>query len=744
MPAAAAGRARAKAASPEDEAAMAKGARRATPAYTAGLPIVVCTSALLAWLGHWLVPIDSWLHLQRVRADAVWLDGAGADQALQPIGILPVALLLAALGVAFAWASERLSGKRLVSALAAVAVSAEMAAFAIYAFTPFVMPTAAFDLAVAGFAGIVLLRAVVRATLRFFGLGDDDRSRSMLDQVVADSFAGMVIVDERGRVEAASRSASEMLGQTAKGELVGRWLSEIAPPELVDACRLAIVDLDGGQWRRDDPSEMRIRVNEWQTKTVEYVATPSRVPGPRGDGHARGRLVCCLTLRDVTEQREAQTRLAYIANFDPVTGLANRRQFNEHLARILGGPGGDRCAVICLDLDRFKNVNDTLGHRTGDLLLKQVAERSRAGTRPNDLVARLGGDEYAIVLADHGSEAEIGSFTQGLIDRLGQPYEIQGHRVIIGASAGVAFAWLGKSALELMKNADTALYRAKAEGGNCFRAFEPSMNASLRARQALELDCWDALEHRQFSLAYQPQVNLADGRFTGVEALLRWNHPKRGAVSPAEFIPVAEDTGMIELLGAWVLREACATVAHWPGDLKVAVNVSPVQFQRGDLVAAVSEALRESNLPPDRLDLEITESLFVTPKGSVKSAIEALRRIGVSFSLDDFGTGYSSLSYLRKFPVNKIKIDKSFVQGIPQDREALAVIRAVAALAQNLGIRMNAEGVEEESQVHLLKMLGCTEGQGYLFGKPQPAEEIAKLVAAQIAPTTTPWRLAAS
>jgi EAL domain-containing protein (putative c-di-GMP-specific phosphodiesterase class I) len=293
---------------------------------------------------------------------------------------------------------------------------------------------------------------------------------------------------------------------------------------------------------------------------------------------------------------------------------------------------------------------------------------------------------------------------------------------------------MGKSGQELMKDADTALYRAKAEGGNCYRLFEPSMDAALRGRQALELDCWDALEHDQFALVYQPQVDLTTGRITGVETLLRWNHPTRGPISPVEFIPVVEDTGMIEILGAWVLREACIEVAHWPGELKVAVNVSPIQFQRGDLVKTVEEALRVSNLPPERLDLEITESLFVTQNAAVTTAVNALRAMGVSFSLDDFGTGYSSLSYLRHFPVNKIKIDKSFVQGIPQDRQALAVIRAVSTLAQNLGIRMNAEGIEEEAQVHLLRMLGCNEGQGYFFSKPKPAADILKMVESESTP----------
>ncbi len=715
---------------------------RVAPERIAGKSIIIGATADNV---HDMVAVPRFGMMHRAVVDAVTADAALQGRLLRPMGAFPLTLLLVALGLAFAFASERITWTSMLAGLATTGLGLEVAALGLQLFTPVVLQTAGIDIALLVLAIVVAGREGWTRALDFFGVDHGDGAPTMFDHVVSDSFAGMVIVDERGRIEAASRSASSMLSNTGTGELTGRWLSELGPPELGEACRAAIANLDGGQWLREEPADIKIRVNEWTTRIIEYVATPSRIGGVSTDGsHARDRFVCCLQLRDVTEQREAVTRLAYIANFDPVTGLANRRQFNEHLARVLGGPTGDRCAVICLDLDRFKNVNDTLGHRSGDLLLKQVAERSRAGTHQNDLVARLGGDEYAVVLADHGSEAEIGKFTQAMIDRLAQPYEIQGHRVIIGASAGVAFAWLGKSALELMKNADTALYRAKAEGGNCFRTFEPSMNAALRARQALELDCWDAFEHGQFSLVYQPQVDLSDGHMIGVEALLRWNHPKRGWVSPVDFIPVAEDTGMIELLGAWVLKEACRTVANWPGELKIAVNVSPVQFQRGDLVAAVNEALRVSNLPPERLDLEITESLFVTPKNTVSDAIDALRRIGVKFSLDDFGTGYSSLSYLRKFPVNKIKIDKSFVQGIPQDREALAVIRAVATLAQNLGIRMNAEGIEEEPQVHLLRMLGCTEGQGYFFGKPMSADDIARRIDAETNKAAAPWRLAAS
>jgi diguanylate cyclase (GGDEF)-like protein len=380
-------------------------------------------------------------------------------------------------------------------------------------------------------------------------------------------------------------------------------------------------------------------------------------------------------------------------------------------------------------LDRFKNVNDTLGHKHGDLLLRAVAERTEELIGPGDLAARFGGDEYAVIhCGGTGSSAAV-QLAHQLIRRIGEPYQVGGHRLIIGVSVGIAFIGQADSdPMQVMKNADTALYRAKASGGNAYAVYAAEMDSRLRARQALEVDLWDAFEGNQFEVHYQPQVELARGDIVGVEALVRWRHPKRGFVPPAEFIPVAEAVGLIEPLGAFVLEEACAAVARWPKQLKVAVNVSPIQFARGDLVAAVRSALASSGLPAAQLDLEITESLFLNENRAIAERIESLRALGVSFSIDDFGTGYSSLSYIRKFPVQKLKIDRSFVTGLPHDRESVAIVGAIAALAQNLGIRVNAEGVETPEQAAALRLLGCSEGQGFLYGRPRAAPEMRSIL----------------
>jgi predicted signal transduction protein with EAL and GGDEF domain len=345
------------------------------------------------------------------------------------------------------------------------------------------------------------------------------------------------------------------------------------------------------------------------------------------------------------------------------------------------------------------------------------------------VIARFGGDEFAVLWLKPANTAELEAAARRLIDELSRPYEVGGHRLSVGVSIGIALIEpSGKDVATVMKDADTALYRAKNDGGGSFRFFAASMDVALQARQKLEVELWDAHARGEFEVHYQPQFDLGTRCLTGVEALLRWRHPTRGFVSPAEFIPVAEEIGLMTALGEWVLRRACTEVSRWPGAIKVAVNVSPVQFTRGDLIAVADRALAASGLPPDRLELEITESLFIQENGAVRASMEELAARGIAFALDDFGTGYSSLSYIRKFPIAKIKIDRSFVSGIPHDREAIAIIQAVVALATNLGIRTNAEGLETAEQIKLLHLLGCNEGQGYGLGRPQPGADIVALL----------------
>jgi diguanylate cyclase (GGDEF)-like protein len=390
--------------------------------------------------------------------------------------------------------------------------------------------------------------------------------------------------------------------------------------------------------------------------------------------------------------------------------------------------GGEAIALFCLDLDNFKNINDTLGHPIGDALLRAVAQRLRSVVGEDDTIARLGGDEFAILQpASNPYAAEV--LAGRVVDVLASPIVIEGHEINTGLSVGIALAPSdGTAADHLMKCADLALYRAKAEGRGLFRFFEPEMDAHIQRRRALEIDLRRALSSGEFHLVYQPLLNLANNALTGMEALLRWNHPDRD-LSPAEFIPVAEETGLIVPLGEWVLRRACAEAAHWPDAIRVAVNLSPVQFRNRGLVTMVTQALAAAGLPATRLEIEITEAALLQKDEMTVAMLHQLRALGVRISMDDFGTGYSSLSYLRSFPFDKIKIDRSFIADIERNGDSEAIIRAIAELGASLGIATTAEGIETPEQLELVRRAGCTEVQGYLLSKPRAAAEVLDLIA---------------
>jgi len=387
-------------------------------------------------------------------------------------------------------------------------------------------------------------------------------------------------------------------------------------------------------------------------------------------------------------------------------------------------------AVLCLDLDDFKSVNDTLGHPLGDNLLCQVADRLRNCLREGDRVARLGGDEFAILQASTIEPAEITSLMARLIEVIGAPFDLEGHQVVVGVSIGVALAPTDAADPDqLLKLADMALYRAKAEGRGTYRFFEPEMDARMQARRVLELGLRRALSNGEFELYYQPVVNLESGQISGFEALIRWNHPERGIISPADFIPLAEDTALIVPIGEWVLRKACGEAARWPNHVSIAVNLSSVQFKRGNVTQAVMSALARSGLSAARLELEITESVLLLNSESTLNTLHQLRAMGVRISMDDFGTGYSSLSYLRSFPFDKIKIDRSFVHELSSNRDSVAIIRAIIGLGTSLGMITTGEGVETREELEFLKSEGCTEAQGFLFSQARPAEEVRALLA---------------
>jgi diguanylate cyclase (GGDEF)-like protein len=438
---------------------------------------------------------------------------------------------------------------------------------------------------------------------------------------------------------------------------------------------------------------------------------------------------------DVTEQRRSSEQASQLAKYDSLTGLPNRRRMSEILDASLVGAEhqGRSCTVMLIELDRFKQVNDTLGHPAGDALLKQVAERLSRIVGDREKAFRLGGDEFQVILPNCDDRGIIGDMAADIIASLSQPYSVEGSRCIIGASIGVAVAPVdGCSGAELIRNVDLALYAAKSGGRGRFRFFSTDLLQVAEDKRTLEEDLRDALAKGEISLAYQPIVNAATNRITGVEALMRWQHPSRGPISPTIFIPIAEEAGLIGQLGEWALRQACEDASKWPGKLRVAVNVSPIQFTNESLPATVMSALAASGLPPDRLELEITEGVFLGESASTDTMFAALKEIGVRLALDDFGTGYSSLGYLRSAPFDKIKIDQTFVRAatLPGSRNG-ALIAAIVALAEALDMETTAEGIEYMDQLHLIRSLRVSHVQGWVYGKAVGCDELSERLQAE-------------
>jgi diguanylate cyclase (GGDEF)-like protein len=436
------------------------------------------------------------------------------------------------------------------------------------------------------------------------------------------------------------------------------------------------------------------------------------------------------THEDITEQRRSEVKIEYMAHHDALTDLANRVLLNERLEQALSQRIHRKqlVAVHHLDLDQFKAVNDTFGHPAGDKLLKIVADRLRSLVREADTIARMGGDEFVVVQAPIADPGEATALAQRIIASMSEPFEIDGHLAVIGASVGIAVGpGDGLRPDKLLRNADLALYRAKGDGRGTFRFFESAMDLQMQTRRVMERDLRKALPSGEFELYYQPVVNLVNSEISGFEALIRWNHPENGLVSPATFIPLAEEIGFIVPIGEWVIRQACATAALWPGDLHVAVNISAAQFRSPGLMQVIVGALATSGLHPTRLEIEITESVLLHNREATLAVLHQLRALGIRIAMDDFGTGYSSLTYLQCFPFDKIKIDRSFVKDITESTGSLNIVRAVAALANGMGMTATAEGVETREQLDRITSEGCTEMQGFLFSKPLPVQEIERL-----------------
>jgi diguanylate cyclase (GGDEF)-like protein len=429
-----------------------------------------------------------------------------------------------------------------------------------------------------------------------------------------------------------------------------------------------------------------------------------------------------IAARRIRERWLAEDQIRHLALHDSLTGLPNRLQFHQHLDRAVARAKrhGQLMAVFGLDLDRFKHVNDTLGHATGDALLAEVAARLKESVRDSDLVGRLGGDEFAIVAEDLAAPEDAMRLARRVCTALGESYHVNGHEVTTSGSIGIAIGPVddNEPSDTLLKNADLALYRAKEDGRNTFRFFEPAMDAALQKRRRLEADLRAALRKNQLYLDYQPQFDLESGKLSGYEALVRWWHPTEGEIPPTTFIPIAEETGLIVPLGEWILRTACTYATTWPLDTNLAVNLSPAQFKTQDVYGLVRRVLSETGLEPHRLELEITEGIILQNTEAVIDTLQRLDQLGVSIAMDDFGTGYSSLSYLTRFPVKKIKIDRSFIDTLGTSPQTSAIVSSIVGLGQSLHVTITAEGVETEGQAAMLKKWGCDQVQGFYYGKP--------------------------
>ena len=505
----------------------------------------------------------------------------------------------------------------------------------------------------------------------------------------------------------------------SRDRFLGMTADEICHADERDIQRRML--LEPGEADRSDRSRRHVRSDGGEIEVLTF----GRKVAYQG---CAGQLVAIV---DITQRKRAEAEVAYLAHHDALTELRNRAYFRNQLAATidLRQRKKERLAVCFLDLDQFKDVNDSFGHPTGDRLLWMVAQRLQGALSDGDLTARLGGDEFAAILHHVASPAQVGDNISELIELLSQPYNIDGLEVAIGASVGIAlFPDDGQSADDLLKNADMALYQAKSEGRGRHSFFQKDMDLKAQERRALEADLKHALSAGQLEVHYQPLVDISRNRVAGFEALLRWRHPQRGMIPPSDFIPIAEATGLIIPIGEWALRTACAEAATWRNGISVAVNLSAIQFRTLDLVNTVIGALAHSGLAPERLELEITESVLLAETESTQATLHKLRDFGVRIALDDFGTGYSSLSYLRGFPFDKLKIDRSFVKDLSDRQDCTAIIAAISSLAKSLGIATTAEGVETPQQLDFLRLQGCTQAQGYLFSPAAPSADLAELV----------------
>jgi diguanylate cyclase (GGDEF)-like protein/PAS domain S-box-containing protein len=544
---------------------------------------------------------------------------------------------------------------------------------------------------------------------------------------------GLCMFDANRRIVVSNQKLNQQFGLSPDFELKGsslRYLIDsVVKADLISGVNAQRL-IDSLEARLSGSDDAAFEVEMQNGRTLEFTMQPME----------KGGMV--VLVEDITERRIAEAKISHLARFDALTGLPNRNILRDRMERALGEWRPDNmCAIHFLDLDQFKQVNDTLGHTRGDMLLEAVADRLRTSVRDADVIARFGGDEFVILQAPIKTLEQAESLATRVLETVGGTYDLDGHKVVVTASLGIAVAKNRIDPEQFLRNAGMALYWAKAEGRGTWRWFEAKMEANAQARRNLELDLRNAVEGDEFELHYQPIFNLKSRRIAGCEALLRWPHRERGMVSPAEFIPVAEEMGLIVELGNQVLYKACLECRRWPGDTAVAVNLSSIQFDRSNVPALVRETLAATNLAPHRLELEITESTLLQDTKRIRADLHQLSELGVRISLDDFGTAYSSLSYLHSFPLHKVKIDQSFLRGLGEDERRVTLLRGMTRLSAQLGLRVVVEGVETQEQLELLAAEDSVdEVQGYLLGRPMPAADLRKILyASYVAPPQTSW-----
>jgi diguanylate cyclase (GGDEF)-like protein/PAS domain S-box-containing protein len=585
-------------------------------------------------------------------------------------------------------------------------------------------------LLIPSFLGIKLIAERLRRTLLDAVVTSRDMSllAKRFDTALNNMPHGLCMFDSKRRIVVANRKLNQQLGLSPdfelKGSTVRNLVASVVKSGLISEPNAqGLVDrLDARLCGSDDAAFV---VDMQNARTLELTVQPMENGG------------MVVLVEDITERRIAEAKISHLARFDPLTGLPNRNVLRDRMELALGEWRPDNmCAIHFIDLDQFKQVNDTLGHTRGDMLLEAVAHRLRENIRDADVISRFGGDEFVILQAPIKSLDQCETLAARVLETLSGTYDLDGHKVVVTASIGIAVAKSRIDPEQFLRNADIALYQAKSEGRGTWRWFEAKMEASAQARRALEFDLRSATESEDFELYYQPLFNLKTRRISACEALLRWRHHERGMVSPSEFIPVAEEMGLIVEIGTQALYKACLECRRWPGDTAVAVNLSSIQFDRSNVPALVRETLAATNLPAHRLEIEITESTLLHNTRRTHADLEQLVALGVKISLDDFGTAYSSLSYLHSFPFHKVKIDQSFLQGLGDDERRVTLLRGMTRLSAQLGLRVVVEGVETQEQLELLAAEdSIDEVQGFLLCRPMPAADLRKLVyASYVAP----------